>query len=106
MSSKSSVSSVSRFENHSSRSETGVKRYSKKRTSFSNEVSSNNAKSHFPGQLAVFSGLGIHQFILNPAVLHIGKIGYFSMIEGSFTDFTTVYKVLKLKKKLSDVLEQ
>ena len=38
--------------NHSSRSESGVKRYSKKQRRFSNEVSSNNAKSPFPGQLA------------------------------------------------------
>ena len=52
LSSKSSTSSVSRFENHSSRSETGVKRYSKKPRSFSNEVICNNAKSPFPGQLA------------------------------------------------------
>ena len=42
---------MSRFENHSSRSETGVKRLGKKPRSFSNEVSSNNEKSHFPGQL-------------------------------------------------------
>ena len=34
------------------------------------------------------SGLGIYQSILNPEVLQICKIGYFSMIEGSFTDFT------------------
>ena len=45
-------------EKHSSRSETGVKRYSKKPRSFSNEVSSNNAKSHFPGQLAESFRLG------------------------------------------------
>ena len=53
-----------------------------------------------------FSGFGIYQSILNPAVLQICKIGYFSMIEGSCTDFTGVYTVLKLKKKLRDVLEQ
>ena len=52
------------------------------------------------------SGLGIYQFILNPAVLQICKIGYFSMIQGSCTDFTAVYTVLKPEKKLSDVLEQ
>ena len=51
-------------------------------------------------------GLGIYQSILNPAVLKICKIGYFSMIEGSCTDFTAVYTVLKPEKKLSDVLEQ
>ena len=91
---------VSRFENHSSRSETGVKRYSKKRTSFSNEISSNNAKSPFPGQLAESSQLGIYQSILNPAVLDICKIVYFSIIEGCCTDFTAVYTVFKLKKWL------
>ena len=58
LSSKSSASSVSRFENHSSRSETGEKRYNKKPRSFSNEVSSNNEKSHFPGQLEESFRLG------------------------------------------------
>ena len=52
------------------------------------------------------SGLGIYQSILNRAVLQICKIGYFSMIEGSFTDFTTLYTVLKLQKMVSGVLEQ
>ena len=52
------------------------------------------------------SALGIYQTILNPAVLKICKIGYFSMIEGFCTDFTGVYTVLKPEKKLSDVLEQ
>ena len=52
------------------------------------------------------SGLGIYQFILNPAVLQMWKIGYFSMIKGSCTEFTAVYTVLKLEKKLSDVLQQ
>ena len=42
------------------------------------------------------SDLGIHQSILNRAVLQILKIGYFSMIEGSFTDFTALYTVSKL----------
>ena len=46
------------------------------------------------------SGLGIYQSIFNRAVLQICKIGYFSMIEGSCTDFTTVYTVLKLEKSL------
>ena len=77
-----------------------MKRYSKKRTSFSNEVSSNNAKSPFPGQLAESFRLGIYQSILNPAVLDICKIGYFSIIEGFGTDFTAVYTVFKLKKWL------
>ena len=60
----------------------------------------------FPDDWQKFSGLGIHQSILNPAVLEICKIGYFSMIEGSCSDFTAVYTVLKLEKKLSDFLEQ
>ena len=52
------------------------------------------------------SGLGIYQTILNPAVLQVCKIGYFSMIEGSCTDFNAVYTVLKLGKKLSHISEQ
>ena len=52
------------------------------------------------------SGLGIYQSILNRAVLQICKIGYFSMIEGSFTDFTALYTVLKREKMVSGDLEQ
>ena len=52
------------------------------------------------------SGLGIYQSTLNRAVLQICKIWYFSMIEGSFTDFTTLYTVLKREKIVSGVLEQ
>ena len=52
------------------------------------------------------SGLGIYQPILNRAVLQICKIGYISMIEGSFTDFSALYTVLKLEKIVSGVLEQ
>ena len=52
------------------------------------------------------SALGICQSISNRAVLQICKIGYFSMIEGSFTDFTALYTVLKLEKMVSGVLEQ
>ena len=51
------------------------------------------------------SGLGIYQSILNPAVLQICKIGYFSMIEGSCSDFTAVYTVLKVEEVVSDVFE-
>ena len=51
------------------------------------------------------SGLGIYQSILNPAVLQICKIGYFSMIEGSCSDFTAVYTVLKVEEMVSDVFE-
>ena len=52
------------------------------------------------------SGLGISESILNRAVLQICKIKYFSMIKGSFTDFTALYTVLKLEKMVSGVLEQ
>ena len=52
------------------------------------------------------SGLGIYQSILNRAVLQICKIGYIPMIEGSFTDFSAQYTVLKLQKMVSCVLEQ
>ena len=51
-------------------------------------------------------GLGIYQSILNRSVLQICKIGYLSMIEGSFTDFTALYTVLKLEKMVSGVLEE
>ena len=52
------------------------------------------------------SSLGIYQPVLNHAVLQICKIGYFSIIEGSFTDFTAQYTVLKLEKMVSGFLEQ
>ena len=52
------------------------------------------------------SGLGISESILNRAVLQLCKIKYFSMIEGSFTDFTALYTVLKLEKMVSGVLEK
>ena len=81
-------------------------RYSKKPRSFSNEVSSNNAKLPFPGQSQKVSCLRIYESILNRAVLQICKIGYFSMFKGSFTDFSALYTVLKLEKMVSGVLEQ
>ena len=52
------------------------------------------------------SGLAIYEFILNRAVLQICKIGYFSTIEGSFTDFRALYTVLKVNKMGRGVLEQ
>ena len=52
------------------------------------------------------SGLGIYESILNRADLQICKIKYFSMIEGSFTDFTALYTVLRLEKMVSGFLEQ
>ena len=64
--SKSSAFSVSRFEDHSSQSDIGVKRKGKKLRTFSNEVSSNNAKSHFPGQLAEIFRLGNISIYLKP----------------------------------------
>ena len=60
----------------------------------------------FPDNLQKFSGLGIYESILNPAGLQICKIGYFSMIECSFTHFTALYTVLKLEKIVSGVLEE
>ena len=59
-----------------------------------------------PDNVQKVSGLGISESILNRAVLQICKIKYFSMIEGSFTDFTALYTVLKLEKMVSGVLEQ
>ena len=52
------------------------------------------------------SGLGIYQSFLNRAVLQLCKIGYISMIQRSFTDFSALYRVLKLEKMVSGVLEQ
>ena len=52
------------------------------------------------------SGLRMYESILNRAVPQICKIKYFSMIEGSFTDFTALYTVLKVEKMVSGVLEQ
>ena len=52
------------------------------------------------------SGLGIYQSILNRAVLQLCKIGYISMIQRSFTDFSALYTVLKLEKMVSGVLEK
>ena len=51
------------------------------------------------------SGFGIYQSILNPAVLQICKIGYFSMIEVSISDFTAAHTVLKVEEMVSDLLE-
>ena len=51
------------------------------------------------------SGLGTYQSILNRAVLQICKIGYISMIEVSFADFSALYTVVKLEKMVSGVLE-
>ena len=52
----------------------GVKRYSKKPRSFSNEVSSNNAKSHFPGQLEESFWLGYIWIYLKPWIYKYVKL--------------------------------
>ena len=59
-----------------------------------------------PNNWQKVSGLGIYQSTLNRAVLQICKIGYFSMIEGSFTDFTARYTVLNVEAMVTGVLEQ
>ena len=50
--------------------------------------------------ISMSEGLAESLRILNLAVFQICKIGYFSMILGSCTDFTAVYTVLKLEKWL------
>ena len=59
-----------------------------------------------PNNWQKVSGLGIYQSTLNRAVLQICKIGYLSMIEGSFTDFTALYTVLNVEAMVTGVLEQ
>ena len=102
----SSASSVSRLEDHSSRSESGVKRYSKKPRSFTNEVSINNAKSSFPGQLEKSLPLGnITIYLKSCSSTNLQNLIFFR-IERSFTDFSALYTVWKLEKLVSGVLEQ
>ena len=56
-------------------------------------------QSHLsPDNWQKVSGLGMYKSILNAAVLQMCKVGYFSMIEGTCTDFTAEYTVLKLEK--------
>ena len=98
--SESSAASVSRFEDRSWRSETGVTTCSKKLRSASNVVIVTMQSRIYPDNPQKVSGLGIYQSILNPTVLQICKIGYFSMIECSCTDSRAVYTVLKLEKWL------
>ena len=93
---------MSRFEDHSSRSKTGVKRYNKKPRSFSTEVSSNNTKSPFPGQLAESFWLGNISIYLKPCSSTNLQNSIFSMIEVSFTDFCALYTVVKLEKWFVD----
>ena len=63
-------------------------------------------QSHIsPDNWQKVSCLGIFQSILNRAVLQICKIGYFSMIEVSCSDFTAVYTVSNVEEMVSCVLE-
>ena len=59
-----------------------------------------------PDNMQKVHNLGKYQSILNPAVLPLCKIGYCPMIKGSFTDYATMYKVLKDAQMVGDVLEQ
>lgn len=59
-----------------------------------------------PENVQQVPGWGGYQSILNPAVPAISKIGYCPMIEGSSTDFTTVYTVLKHAQKVSAAMGQ
>ena len=65
-----------------------------------------NARWHFPENMQQVPGRGGYQTISNPAVLLLCKFGYSPMIEGSCTDLTTLYTVLKRAQMATDVLEQ
>ena len=65
-----------------------------------------NARWHFQENMQQVAGRGRYQTILNPAVLQLCKFLYSPMIEGSCTDLTTVYTVLKRAQMATDVLEQ
>ena len=54
-----------------------------------------------PDNLQKVSGLGIYESILNRAVQQICKIDNFSIIEGSFSDFTLCIQSWSLKKWLA-----
>ena len=78
---------------------------------FSNLTFLETKQSRVQHVLEIQRVLGVHirksfVSILNCAVVQICKIGYFSMFEGSFTDFSALYTVLKLEKIVSGVLEQ
>ena len=59
-----------------------------------------------PDNMHKVSGLGGYQSFLKLAALQVCKIGYCPMIEGPFTDFTTVCTVWKHAEMVSDVFEQ
>ena len=81
-------------------------KYSKKPRSFSNEVSSNNAKSPFPRQLAEGFWLGNISIYLKPFRSKNRQNWIFSHDRRFFSDFSALYTVLKLEKIVSGVLEQ
>ena len=81
-------------------------KYSKKPRSFSNEVSSNNAKSPFPGQLAESFWLRNISIYLKPFRSTNLQNWIFFHDRRSFTDFSALYTVSKLEKMVSGVLEQ
>ena len=81
-------------------------RYSKKPRCFSNEVSSNNAKSSFPGQLAESFRLGNISIYLKPFRSTNMQNWIFFHDRRSFSDFRALYTVLKHEKTVSCALEQ
>ena len=101
-----SASSVSRLEDHSSPSESGVKRYSKKPRSFSNEVSINNSKLPFPGQLAESFPLRNISIYLKPcSSKNLQNWIIFHDRRFLYRFYRCVYS-LEAWKTVSDVLEQ
>ena len=59
-----------------------------------------------PGNMAQVFSWGGYQYILNPAVLRLWKVGYCPMIEWYGPDFTAVYTVLKHAQMVGDVLNR
>ena len=76
-------------------------KYSKKPRSFSNEVSSNDAKSPSPGQLAESFWLGNISIYLKPFCSTNLQNWIFFHDRRSFTDFSALYTVLKVEKLLA-----
>ena len=78
----------------------------KKPRSFSNEVSSNNAKSHFPGQLAESFRLGNISIYLKPwSSTNVKNWIFFHDRRFLYRIYGCVYS-LKAWKMVSDVLEE
>ena len=85
---------------------TGVRRYSEQLRSSSNEVSSNNAKLHFAGQLAESFRLGNISTYLKPcSCTNLQNWIFFHDRRFPYRFYRCVYS-LKLEKIVSDVLEQ